>query len=128
MSATGAAIEFRSVDPAAVRLSFFLQARSRSIQIGMVSHETRSFPEWVVPMAATLTQERFTGHEWVFERKLDGIRMLAFKNGGDVKLYSRNRLLQHYPAVAAAIADLPVHDVILDGEAAWDATSKVAYH
>jgi bifunctional non-homologous end joining protein LigD len=79
-------------------------------------------------MAATLTQERFTGPEWIFERKLDGIRMLAFKNGDDVKLYSRNRLLQHYPAVADAIAKLPAREVILDGEAAWDSTSKVAYH
>ena len=66
-----------------------------------------SFPEWVVPMAATLTQERFTGPEWIFERKLDGIRMLALKNGKDVKLYSRNRLPQHYPSVAEAIADSP---------------------
>jgi len=86
------------------------------------------FPEWIVPMAATLTEERFTGPEWIFERKLDGIRMLAFKNGPDVKLYSRNRLLQNYPAVAEAIAELPVRDVILDGEAAWDSTSSIAYH
>src|SRR5262244_3668328 len=87
-----------------------------------------SFPEWIEPMAATLTQERFAGPEWIFERKLDGIRMLAFKNGSDVKLYSRNRLLQHYPAVAEAISKLPVRDVILDGEAAWDSTSRIAYH
>jgi ATP-dependent DNA ligase len=40
-----------------------------------------SFPEWLVPMAATLTQERFTGPEWLFERKFDGIRLLAYKNG-----------------------------------------------
>jgi len=86
------------------------------------------FPEWLEPMAATLTQERFTGPEWIFERKLDGIRMLAFKNGADVKLYSRNRLLQHRPAVEQAIAKLPVHDVILDGEAAWDANTRVGYH
>ena len=90
--------------------------------------ETTSFPEWVVPMAATLTQERFTGPEWIFERKFDGIRMLAFKNGADVKLYSRNRLLQHYPAVAEAIANMPVHDVILDGEASWDSASRIAYY
>ena len=38
-----------------------------------------TFPEWVEPMAATLTQERFTGPEWIFERKFDGIRLLAFK-------------------------------------------------
>jgi bifunctional non-homologous end joining protein LigD len=87
-----------------------------------------TFPEWVVPMAATLTQERFNRPEWIFERKLDGIRMLAFKNNADVKLYSRNRLLQHYPAVAEAIGNLPVRNVILDGEAAWDSTSRIAYH
>ena len=87
-----------------------------------------SFPEWLIPMAATLTQERFTGPEWIFERKLDGIRMLAFKKGADVKLYSRNRLPQHYPTVAEAIASLPVREAILDGEAAWDSSSRTAYH
>ena len=52
------------------------------------------FPEWLEPMAATLTQERFTGPEWIFERKFDGIRLLAFKQGADVRLFSRNRLPQ----------------------------------
>ena len=80
---------------------------------------TIPFPEWVEPMAATLTQERFTGPEWIFERKLDGIRLLAFKQGPDVRLLSRNRLPQNIPAVAEAIANLPVHDVILDGEVTW---------
>ena len=77
-------------------------------------------------MAATLTQDRFTGPDWVFERKLDGIRLLAFKNGGDVVLYSRNRLPQHLPALADALAALPVHDVILDGELTWGASP--GYH
>jgi bifunctional non-homologous end joining protein LigD len=86
------------------------------------------FPEWIEPMAATLTQERFTGPEWIFERKLDGIRVLAFKHGADVRLLSRNRLPQRYPRVAEAIAKLPVRDVILDGEATWNADSQVAYH
>lgn len=61
------------------------------------------FPDWLVPMAATLTAERFKEPGWIFERKLDGIRLLAF-------------------------ADLPVRDVILDGEAAWDPDSLTAYH
>jgi ATP-dependent DNA ligase len=39
------------------------------------------FPESVVPRAATLTQARFTGPEWTFERKYDGIRLLAFRKG-----------------------------------------------
>src|SRR5512134_3078329 len=79
-----------------------------------------SFPTWIVPMAATLTQERFTGPEWIFERKFDGIRLLAYRQGGDVRLFSRNRLPQHCPAIAAALARLPVREVILDGEISWD--------
>lgn len=78
------------------------------------------FPEWVVPMAATLTQERFEDPDWSFERKFDGIRLLAFRNGKEVHLYSRNRLLQEIPRVAAAIAELPADQLILDGEMTWD--------
>jgi ATP-dependent DNA ligase len=85
------------------------------------------FPDWVEPMAATLTQERFAGPEWIFERKFDGIRLLAFKNGADVHLLSRNRLPQTLPSVAAAIADLPVANLVLDGEMAWRG-GDVGYH
>ena len=77
-------------------------------------------------MAATLTQERFSGPDWLFERKFDGIRLLAYKRGADVQLYSRNRLPQHLPSVAQAVAQLPVKDAILDGEVAWDGSSS--YH
>jgi bifunctional non-homologous end joining protein LigD len=77
-------------------------------------------------MAATLTQERFTGPEWIFERKFDGIRLLAFKQGRDVRLFSRNRLPQHIPSVVEAIGNLPVRDAILDGEVTWDRAG--AYH
>jgi bifunctional non-homologous end joining protein LigD len=85
-----------------------------------------AFPDWLVPMAATLTQERFAGPDWRFERKFDGIRLMAFKQGADVRLYSRNRLRQHLPNIEAAIARLPVQDAILDGEITWDRQS--AYH
>jgi ATP-dependent DNA ligase len=70
-------------------------------------------------MAATLTQERFTGPEWIFERKFDGIRLIAFKQGPDVRLYSRNRLPQNIPPLAQAIAKLPHRELILDGEITW---------
>jgi len=85
------------------------------------------FPDWVEPMAATLTKERFTGPEWIFERKLDGIRVLAFRDGAEVRLLSRNRLPQEMPQIARAIAGLPVRDVILDGEVTWGG-GQVAYH
>jgi bifunctional non-homologous end joining protein LigD len=83
-------------------------------------------PDWLEPMAATLTQDRFSGPEWLFERKFDGIRLLAYKRGADVRLYSRNRLPQDLPVVAGAVASLPVDSAILDGEVTWDGRS--GYH
>ena len=83
-------------------------------------------PDWFEPMAATLTQDRFSGGEWLFERKFDGIRLLAYKQGDKVRLFSRNRLPQHLPEVAAAVTALPVDEVILDGEVTWDGRS--GYH
>lgn len=85
------------------------------------------FPEWVVPMAATLTEQRFTGPEWIFERKYDGIRLLAFRKGKTVRLLSRNQLPQSYPGIAAVIGALPVHQVILDGEVDWG-DREIKYH
>ncbi len=78
-------------------------------------------------MAATLTQERFTGPEWLFERKFDGIRLLAFKRGADVQLFSRNHLPQHLPAIGRAIEKLPYDELILDGEVTWPG-GEVGYH
>ena len=83
-------------------------------------------PDWLEPMAATLTQERFSGGDWLFERKFDGIRLLAYKRGDEVRLYSRNRLPQNLPPLAAAVARLPIDEIILDGEVTWDLTS--GYH
>ena len=79
-----------------------------------------SFPDWLEPMAATLTQERFTGPDWTFERKYDGIRLICFKRGDEVHCYSRNPLEQDVPHIAAAIASLPAEPLILDGELSWD--------
>jgi ATP-dependent DNA ligase len=78
-------------------------------------------------MAATLTQERFTGPEWIFERKYDGIRLLAFKNGHDIRLLSRNKLPQALPGIRDALVELSVRDVVLDGEVIWS-PSGVRYH
>jgi ATP-dependent DNA ligase len=86
-----------------------------------------AFPEWLVPMAATLTQERFSGPEWVFEQKFDGIRLLAYKKGNDVQLFSRNHLPQDLPAIQHAIERLPHDELILDGEITWRGGHK-AYH
>ncbi|MEW5852085.1 MAG: ATP-dependent DNA ligase [Myxococcota bacterium] len=74
-------------------------------------------------MAATLTEERFAGAQWSFERKIDGIRLLAFKQGQHVKLFSRTRREQQLPHIAHAVASLLPHDLILDGEVEWDGSA-----
>jgi bifunctional non-homologous end joining protein LigD len=89
-------------------------------------------PEWLEPMAATLTAERFVDPAWTFERKLDGIRVLAYKHGRTVRLWSRNRLplTDDYPNVVRALAALPVTTAIFDGEAtgAWGRQGGADYH
>jgi DNA ligase D-like protein (predicted ligase) len=69
-------------------------------------------------MKAVLTDERFSDPEWIYERKLDGIRCLAFKGDKNVSLRSRNDLSLNgrFPEVAAALEADPVQNVILDGE------------
>jgi bifunctional non-homologous end joining protein LigD len=66
------------------------------------------------PMKAVLTREPFSDPDWIFERKLDGIRCLAFKAEKRVQLRSRNDLSLNgrFPEIAAALE----HDVVLDGE------------
>jgi bifunctional non-homologous end joining protein LigD len=75
-------------------------------------------PAWVDPMLATLTDRRFSDPGWLFERKLDGERCLAFRDGVGVRLLSRTRqrLEGTYPEVADALARLPVDDFVVDGE------------
>jgi bifunctional non-homologous end joining protein LigD len=77
-----------------------------------------SVPAWVEPMKAVLTEGRFSDPEWVFERKLDGLRCLAFKDGGTVRMLSRNKLSfnERFPQIAAALEHDPADDFVVDGE------------
>jgi DNA ligase D-like protein (predicted ligase) len=70
-------------------------------------------------MKAVLTADRPSGPEWVFERKLDGIRCLAVKDGGRTRLYSRNELSldDRYPSLAKALDADPADRFVVDGEA-----------
>ena len=48
-------------------------------------------------MRAKLTDDRFSDPQWIFERKLDGIRCIAVRDGGPVRLWSRNDLVARRP-------------------------------
>jgi DNA ligase D-like protein (predicted ligase) len=79
-------------------------------------------------MKATLTTEYFSDPEWIFEPKLDGIRCLAFRHDGKVRMLSRNRLdlSAAYPGVMKAF-DRQKHDFIVDGEIAAFAKGKTSF-
>jgi DNA ligase D-like protein (predicted ligase) len=75
-------------------------------------------PGWSNPMLAVLTEDRFSDPEWIFERKLDGIRCLAIRRGNNIQLLSRNRkhLNDHYPEVVDALAEQSAGEFVADGE------------
>jgi bifunctional non-homologous end joining protein LigD len=70
------------------------------------------------PMLATLVSAPFDKSGWVFEEKYDGDRILAYKEGGRVRLLSRNGKdrTNSFPAIAAAIGALSPVSLLLDGE------------
>jgi DNA ligase D-like protein (predicted ligase) len=80
--------------------------------------ERAPIPGWVPPMLATLRHEPFSDPEWIFERKLDGIRCLAFKDGSSVRLFSRNQLglERRFPELAPALARQQSEELVVDGE------------
>jgi DNA ligase D-like protein (predicted ligase) len=69
-------------------------------------------------MKAVLTSERFSDDGWIFERKLDGVRCVAIRDGGPVALRSRNDLPLNgrYPEIAAALEGQPQQRFAVDGE------------
>jgi DNA ligase D-like protein (predicted ligase) len=75
-------------------------------------------PRWIEPMLATLTHEPFSREGWIFEPKFDGERCLAFRNGGGVHLYSRNRKLldETYPELIGPLRNEPAESFVVDGE------------
>jgi DNA ligase D-like protein (predicted ligase) len=75
-------------------------------------------PGWLEPQLATLTRDRFSDPAWIYERKLDGERCLAYRTGGQVLLMTRNRLdvSGTYPEVDEALAAQTSSDFVCDGE------------
>ena len=75
-------------------------------------------PQRAAAMKAVLTKERFSDPNWIFERKLDGIRCVAIRSGGRLRMLSRNDLSQNarYPEIAAALEHERRDEFAVDGE------------
>jgi len=75
-------------------------------------------PFRVEPMLATLVAKPFDRPGWVYEEKYDGDRILAYKEGPQVLLLSRNGKdnTRRFPKIAGAIGKLRPTTLLLDGE------------
>jgi len=75
-------------------------------------------PDWSAPMLATLTDERFSSPDWLYERKLDGERCLVFRDGDGARLLSRNKktLNDTYPELVEPLEHACDRRFIADGE------------
>ena len=79
---------------------------------------TKQTLDFIEPMKAKLVTAPPEGDEWTYEIKYDGFRILALKEGTDVRLLSRNNkdLTARFPSIAEAVSRLPVKTAIFDGE------------
>src|SRR5437879_5525399 len=77
-------------------------------------------PFRVSPMLATLVPNPFHKPNWVYEEKYDGIRILAYKEGQEISLITRNDVnrASDFPKIATAISGLKTSTLLLDGEVA----------
>jgi bifunctional non-homologous end joining protein LigD len=77
-------------------------------------------PQFFKPQLPTLVKSPPTGPQWIHEIKYDGYRIGARVDHGNVNLITRNGndWTATFPEVAAAASELPLKQVLLDGELA----------
>src|SRR6059058_1625439 len=84
----------------------------------MKTHEKRPLQPPLPPMEARSVDEIPAGKGWQYEPKWDGFRCIAFRNGEQIYLQSKNGqpLARYFPDVAGALSRLPGKQFVLDGE------------
>jgi bifunctional non-homologous end joining protein LigD len=80
---------------------------------------TKKRPGLVEPCIPTTAAKPPTGPQWVHEIKHDGYRMIARKQGGRVRLFTRrgHDWSDRYPRIVGAVSALPATSATIDGEA-----------
>src|SRR5262249_27190649 len=73
---------------------------------------------FIAPCLPTKTDRLPSGGEWLHEIKHDGFRVVARKNGAQVRLYSRHRsdLTYRFPLIVETLSRLHSRSCIIDGE------------
>jgi hypothetical protein len=83
-----------------------------------LARDRRQPPGFIQPCKPIVSLKVPTGPQWIHELKHDGFRIVAHKDGDDVRLWSRNgRNWSVEFAITAAVMALPFARIVLDGEA-----------
>jgi bifunctional non-homologous end joining protein LigD len=98
--------------------------RPRGSALDLLSEEERRElrpsrqPRWIEPMKAVLHDRPFSDPDWIYERKLDGERCVAYRTAQGVRLRSRtDKLLNNtYPELVDALERESSPDFVVDGE------------
>jgi bifunctional non-homologous end joining protein LigD len=79
-------------------------------------------------MKAVLTSDCFSDPDWIYERKLDGIRCISVKTTAGVRLWSRNHLSlnDRFPELAEALGHDP-GEFVVDGEVVAFAGAQTSF-
>jgi DNA ligase D-like protein (predicted ligase) len=93
-------------------------ARNLLDEAGRAALRPAPVADFQPPMLATLTERRFSGENWLFERKLDGVRAVVSRDGGQPHLWSRNHNAMDagYPELVEALAERGPQRFVADGE------------
>ncbi len=83
-----------------------------------MARKPASLPTTISPMLGQLVRKPFDSPKHIFELKWDGIRALAFIEGGELKLLSRNsrNITSQFPELGPMPQQITTDSVILDGE------------
>jgi len=92
-------------------------AKKRSITLPKAA-KAESLPKFVPPQLASASERPPTGKDWLHELKLDGYRMQARIENGNVQLLTRSGLdwTHRMRPLAESLAELSAKTALLDGE------------
>jgi bifunctional non-homologous end joining protein LigD len=100
---------------------------------------SRANSHFIEPCLPSPAKEPPAGSQWIREIKHDGFRIMARRDASGVRLISRhgNDFTARFPLAATAVASLPAHSFLIDGEAivtdakglaVFDAGGKAVLH
>jgi bifunctional non-homologous end joining protein LigD len=90
-----------------------------------------ALPKKLEPMLAESGDEPKSGPQWLYEPKVDGYRVIAFLQDGEVRLQSRRGidLTTAFPEIVADLKAQAVESMIVDGEiVALDASGRPSFN